>query len=142
MSTCSQIGEQAQGYISQSIDPELGRVVPERNRLKSQLDATNAEIEKAKHRGISVPARLARKSQGLKAQIRSLDGAIAELEQQKRKLADYMRTVNSIRTARQQVHKRLMRKLSATHWPKLTVSQLAARPDSPGDDGAVEFPQV
>jgi len=99
VSTCLQIGEQAQSYISQSIDPELGRVVPEHNRLKSQLDATNAEIEKAKHRSIPVPAWLARKPQALKAQIRSLDGTIAELEQQKRKLTDYIRTVNSIRTA-------------------------------------------
>ena len=99
VSTCLQIGEQAQSYIFQSIDPELGRMVPERNRLKSQLDATNAEIDKAKHRSIPVPAWLARQSLGLKAQIRSLNGTIAELEQQKRKLADYIRTVNSIRTA-------------------------------------------
>ena len=38
-------------------------------------------------------------SLGLKAQIRSLNGTITELEQQKRKLADYIRTVNSIRNA-------------------------------------------
>lgn len=99
VSTCQQIGSQAQSYISRSIDPELGRMVPERNRLKSQLDATSAEIEKAKYGGIPVPAWLARQSQGLKTQIRSLDGAIAKLEQQKRKLTDYIRTVNSIRTA-------------------------------------------
>lgn len=99
VSTCQQIGSQAQSYISQSIDPELGRMVPERNRLKSQLDATNAEIEKANYGGIPVPAWLARQSQGLKTQIRSLDGAIVKLEQQKRKLTDYIRTVNSIRTA-------------------------------------------
>jgi TolA-binding protein len=74
-------------------------MVPERNRLKSQLDATNAEIDKAKHRSIPVPAWLIRQSQGLEAQIRSLNGTIVELEQQKRKLTDYIRTVNSIRAA-------------------------------------------
>lgn len=99
VSTCLQIGEQAQSYITQSIDPELGRMVPECNRLKSQLDATNAEIDKARYRGIPVSAWLARQSQGLEAHIRSLNGTIAELEQQKRKLNDYIRTVNSIRTA-------------------------------------------
>lgn len=71
-------------------------MVPERNRLKFQLDATNVEIDKAKYRATSVPAWLARQSQGLKAQIQSLDGAIAKLEQQKRKLTDYIRTVSSI----------------------------------------------
>ena len=96
MSTCLKIGNQAQSYISQSIDPELNRIVSERNSFKSQLAVVNAEIEKAKNNGI--PAWLARQSQSLKAQIQGLNGAIAELEQQRRKLADYIKTVSSVQS--------------------------------------------
>ena len=89
VSTCKQIAEQAQSYITQEIAPELGRKVSERNGLVAQLNAV--EIEKAKYRG--VVTWLEGQSQSLKTQIGKLNRAIYEFERRMHVLEDYMMKV-------------------------------------------------
>lgn len=100
VSTCALIGDQSRSYVANVIDPNLGRIVPERDRVKAQLDGVNAQIMLVGYQGGDT-SWLEGQSQNLMATLQRMNGSIAELEKQRRRLVGYVQTVRELQASRE-----------------------------------------
>ena len=95
LGTCSLIAYQARAYISAQIEPELDRMIAERNRVCGMRGAAEAKIADAMRLGYDA-GQLQTRSAALVARVRAIDGDIAELNGRRRHLEEYIRRVASL----------------------------------------------
>lgn len=97
LSTCIVIGGQAQQYDLKKIAPKLHQLVPERDRVKGQLDELESEM-KAAWQSASHSGWIREQIETLRFQYQKLEQETLELSNQRKTIQSYLKALQSAKS--------------------------------------------